>query len=549
MEKNPSYLKTSLEKTLNLQSCIITRTDRRLKRLFLLENVITITFFVLGAIFVFIDIPHSRDVLLLLETVLVGLLIFDLDLARGIAGTEGIIELRIFLSFFGATVSLLVWHEAIIGILIVVPIVIGSLLILSLVFWSRIDWEKNGRLQHTYRHLMRTETKKGSDLKNSRIRLLRKTTMPKIDFLKILSFMVHLLELEIIALLLSALVSIIGFNYFAELALLVLFFLWTAASFWNLFLKHKFRSLWLKQDKLEETTWMLLAKQFLNTRGILYVCLFIPSILVSMVSIIVSFGLLFSLFVNTFRISLSIVILVFAYLAIIAIAFNLLINSIYISYIMVRLFSANANRKKRGGYRREIRLLPSPRLCLIASLSFFLLLNLPIDILDIPFSDSISLFMVLIILVFSFSTIVWARCIILHIKKIRATMTTNMENHLALGVAVSVLPFYRFMGISAIIALGLFFALLLIVSEMLSIVKEPRLTKKPRAIVEATVVFSLISLYLYFLEPTLRWAIPLCILAILLVLILALPDRFGEIFFKHILLIEEIDTSGGSASN
>lgn len=503
------------------------------------KNALTFFFFVLGATLVFVRVPGLNELLLLLDAILLGFLLFDLNVPKRVAGISGPPRLRFLFSIYGA-IFMIAFSAGAVGYLIAITILLVTVLVLPHLLWQNVDWTASyGRVQKTFTRLQKTEAKKDLQLEEKNVRLLRTKTLRKIDFLKILSLTVHLLKVWVIVMLLSGFVSALGYNYFMELGLLVLFVLWASLAFWNLIVKRRFKSLWKKKEKVEENTWTLLAQQFLSPRGILYLSFFVPAVLMSIVAIFVTASFSVQLILSTFRVSMQWYIIALSYMVVSTILFCILVSFTYPFYVILKLFAANANRKSRGGYKKEIYILPSPLLCLSASLVFAIMFNLPENVLNLCLFGFVSFGIMYFIGAVAVLAIVWTRAVVLRRKGARQELSAKLENQLAVAVSITTLSFYRFLGIDFILGFCIFFALLLYLSEVFITIEQEK-NHKSRFTIETFAIFSIVAAYSYFFMPEFTWIAPMCASACCLVLIGWMPDRFSTFIISHLLMIEEI---------
>lgn len=521
-------------------------------RYFLLKNLVTFCFFIFGAILIVLEIPGLHELVLFLDALILAFLIFDIDVPRRVGGMGRVLAFRIFLSGLGAAV-LLLSSTGIAGGTVIVAVVLATVLTFPSAFWKNIEWETaSGRVQHTYKQLLSEEARKDPKLEDKKILLFRKTEIAAIDFLKVLALIVHTIEACFVTVLVSLIIAAISYNFFMELGLFALFGLWTLWSSWNVLLRRKFSLFLLKREKLEEETWRLSISKFLNPRGILYLYLFVPSIVVSIIMIILCAGFLFFLVVYVIEHSTDLLVLIIPSVANLIFIFNLSINLIYPVYIATKLIVARAYRSKHKGYKKDVHLLPSPRLCLLASLFFSAILHLPTEVLDIPlletslldtpFFGSNSLGFLLATLTTCFSTVIWLRSLLLMRGKVKEKMNRKLENQLAFGVILVLSPFFKILSLEFILGFALVFAMLVFLGDLLSAVGGSEQQKR-EVLIEGLMISFLIPIYLYFFKQELMWLTYLCILLGFVAVIGLLPDKIARLVIRNIFMIREVDST------
>ena len=513
--------------------------DKKLDKYSLAKNVLTLCFFILGAVLVLLELPGLGQVLLLLDATLLAFLLFDLNLPKQIMGINTVPKLRLILAAYGA-IFFITFPAGAIGYIITIAILAVSLLAIPQLLWNSVDWTANtGRVQQTYEKLFRMERKKDARLEEGKVRIFHRMTLMKTDFLKILAFTFHLLEVLLAAIVLSWFIIALGYTYIMELSLLALFILWTSIRFWNLVIKHRFGSLWKRQEEMAEHTWMLLVKQVFTARGILYLSFFLPAILLAMAVVILTGQFSVAVIQNTFKIPVPWYYVAMSY-AIIAVVFmSLLVNLTYPFYIIVKLFMANVSRKKRGGYRRATYLIASPSLCLLVSMVFVVLLTLPSDLIGLSLFQVIPVGTFLFIVATIFFLIVWTRVIILRRRGVKQRMSKKLEKQLALGMVIITLPIYRFLEIDVVLAFYIIFSLLLYLSEVFAFVKQ-EMRHKGRFTIETLAIFLLVAVYAYFFMLESTWLIALCASVCCLVLITWIPESLSDLVISRLLMVEEI---------
>jgi len=501
------------------------------KEIDLIELALISSYLVLGTVFIVIDFPLRNQLLLPLSAILLGILIYDLDVPKRIAGIGRNRQLRIFAAILGAIIPFLI-QAGFVGKVAVIFCFVLGIISLPVLSWRKIDWNGESRIQQYFERLREKELKTNLELYKTKVVVFGWKKVCAVDYLKILTLMSLTTRGVFLIFILSFLILILGSKFVMEASLFALLTIWVLINSPKYLRERKWKKLRGKMEKLEENVWLSAIKQFSTLRGAYYFAFLIPSALFAIAGTYVGITVYPLLIAVPLRVPMSNVDLILRWIVALGILWVWVFAAIYPFYVTVKLFQRVATGKR-------VRLLKFPLFCLLLSTVFSFVLQFSSNVRNIMFLDIVSSDVLIMIITTIILLVVWVQVIWMWIHRRYTKMSPALERNLALIMTIFSLPLYGFFGAVLILAFFLGTLGIVIVFRLISFQSASQ-EAEFKTLVASIAYFTGISFFIFFVTPEDIWLVALATTAVLVALILLSPKRYQSKIMRFLFRTYEI---------
>lgn len=485
-----------------------------------IKLILLFSYLALGIASLIINFALQDEFLLIINAILLGLFIYDLNLPEKVVGIGKNKSLRMFGAIFGTTIPFLA-GVGFIGMIATVLYFMMGIFLFTILNWKKIDWNGQNRIQKIFMKSLQKESKEDPELAKTKVVVFGLKKIYAIDYLKILTFLSLWTEGLLLIFLLSFFILTIGKDFVIEASLFALLTMWIIVTSFKLLLKKKWARFWDRRDQFEEKIWLSTVRQFSTLRKVYYFTFFIPSLLTAIAGSYITVVVYPQLIAAPLLVAVSDIETILRWLVSLAILWVWILATIYPFYITVKLFQIARTKK-------SVHLLFSPCLCLSLSIAFSFTLLFSFYISSIRLFNLITLDALIMAITTLALLVVWVRVIWMRIKRRYTSMTPRLERNLAIGMTVFSLPLYC--QILDVVLVPAFIITILMLAIVFRLISLPLASHKAelKILISSVVLLAMISVYVLFFIPELNWVAILGVIGVLVLMIRLSPRRYRE---------------------